>query len=110
MKISNLAQSVKHRKNPFSKAKGLMFTKYKDRADIFHFEEEKIEVLHMLFVFRPIDVLFLNKKKEIVEIKEFLGPFKFYKPEKKAKYIVELPSGRIKEKKLRQGMKIEFQP
>ena len=45
----------------------------------------------MFFVFYPIDILFLNKNKEIVEIKQNLKPFAFYTPKSKAKYIIEMP-------------------
>jgi uncharacterized membrane protein (UPF0127 family) len=47
--------------------------------------------IHMIFVFFPINVLFLNSKKEIVDIKLNLKPFRLYAPKKKAKYIIELP-------------------
>ena len=81
-------------KSIFSKAAGLMFSKSPTPL-IFTFNKEKIVPLHMLFVFFPIDVLFLDKNREIVEIKESLMPFEFYTPKKKAMYIIELPEGAI---------------
>ena len=57
---------------------------------MFVFKKEKIIPLHMLFVFFPINVLFLNKNKKIVEIKNNFKPFTFYTPKNKAMYIVEL--------------------
>ena len=94
-------------KSIFSKAAGLMFSK-KPKALIFIFKKEKIVPLHMLFVFFPIDVLFLDKNKEIVEIKESLMPFAFYTPKKKAAYIIELPEGAVKKAKTELGDKISF--
>lgn len=63
----------------------------KKKTIVLEFKKEKIIPLHMLFVFYPIDILFLNKNKEIVEIKQNLKPFAFYTPKNKAKYIVEMP-------------------
>jgi len=44
----------------------------------------------MCFVFYPIDVLILNEKKEVVEIKQKLKPFTFWNSKEKGKYVVEL--------------------
>ena len=72
----------------FSKVRGLMFSRKKNL--MFVFEKEKLIPLHMWFVFFPIDVLFLDKGKKIVEIKRNLRPFSLYWPKNKAKYVVEL--------------------
>ena len=88
-----LSKKVKICNSLFSKAKGLMFSKRKTL--IFIFKTEKIVPLHMFFVFYPIDVLFLNKNKEVIEIKRDLRPFTFYSPKQKSKYIIELPAGMI---------------
>ena len=39
----------------------------------------------MFFVFFPIDVLFLDKNKKVVELKENFKPFSIYFPKNKAK-------------------------
>lgn len=75
-------------KSSWGKAKGLMFSRMRNL--IFVFDEEKIISLHMLFVFFPIDVLFLDKDKRIIEIKRNFRPFTFYTSKNKAKYVVEL--------------------
>jgi len=65
-------------------------------ALVFEFpRESKIGAsLHMIFVFFPIDVLFLNAKKEVVD-KTTLQPFNpNYTPKKAAKYVIEVPQGR----------------
>ncbi len=54
------------------------------------FDKEKKVSLHMFFVFYPIDVLILNEKKEIVEIKRNFKPFTFWNSQEKGKYAVEL--------------------
>src|SRR3989338_5366978 len=85
-----LAENAKLCRNIFSKSLGLMFSK-KITSLIFAFEKEKIIPLHMFFVFYPIDVLFLDKNRIVVEMKESFKPFSFYTPHKKALYIIELP-------------------
>lgn len=102
-----LAKKSKFCKNIFSKAMGLMFSK-KNKALIFIFNKEKIILLHMFFVFHPIDVLFLNKNKKVVEIKEKFKPFTFYTSKNKAKYIIELPYTTIKRTNTKIGDTISF--
>ena len=61
----------------------------------------------------PIDVLWLNEKKKIVDIKENLKPakmfeFKTYSPDKDAMYVIELPAGFVKSNKIRASTTIKF--
>ena len=91
-----------------SKSIGLMFSKKKNRTLILKFNKEKIISLHMLFVFYPIDVLFLNKSKIVVDQKERFNPFTFYKSKKKAMYAVEMSSGIINKTKTTAGDRISF--
>jgi len=84
-----------------------MFSKY-EKSLIFKFGKEKIIALHMLFVFYPIDVLFINKNKFVVEKKENFKPFTFYSSKKKAMYVIELQQGLIKKSRTEILDKIEF--
>jgi len=101
--------SKKHKlcKSDFSKALGLMFS-LKPHTLIFEFNKEKKVSLHMLFVFFPIDVIYLNENKKVVEIKNNFKPFTFYHPKKNAKYLIELPNGTIKKSRTSIGDKIIF--
>jgi uncharacterized membrane protein (UPF0127 family) len=81
----------------WQKARGLMFSPQKDLVFV-SAREQKIP-LHMFFVFYPIDVLYLNKEKKVVECKENFLPFTFYNPQHKAHYVVELAVGTIKKTK-----------
>ncbi len=72
----------------FSQARGLMFRQKQNL--IMSFNRERKISLHMFFVFYPIDVLLLNKNKEIVEIKRNFKPFTFWNSKEKGKYVVEL--------------------
>ena len=102
MKIRNtsrnhiLENKIKLCDTALSKFIGLMFSKKSDTTLIFKFDREKIVPLHMIFVFYPIDILFLNKEKVVVELKENFMPFTFYTPKKKAMYVIELPCNAIK--------------
>jgi len=81
----------------FSRLKGLMFSRrLKDHCLLFVLPEERIVDLHMFFVFFSIDVVFLNKKKEIVDLKQNFRPFTVYISKKPAKYVLEMPLGTIK--------------
>ena len=71
-----------------SQAFGLMFRKKQNL--IMKLPREKKISLHMFFVFYPIDVLILNKNKEIIEIKKNFKPFTFWNSKEKGKYVVEL--------------------
>lgn len=73
-----------------------MFSKKANKALIFIFKKERRISLHSFFVFYPIDILFLDSKKKVVEIKENFLPFNIYIPKKKSKFIIELPAGTIK--------------
>jgi uncharacterized protein len=91
----------------FCKAFGLMFrTKKPTSALVFAFNTERIVALHMLFVFFPIDVLFLDKGKKVVDMKKGFKPFGYYSPKAKAMYVVELPTGMLG--KTRIGDRISF--
>jgi len=70
------------------KTKGLMFSRKKNI--MFVFNKEQIINLHTWFVFFPIDIILLDKDRKVVEIRENLKPFRFYKSEKKAKYVIEI--------------------
>jgi len=86
-----------------SKLLGLMFTLKADRALVFRFDKEKKVALHMFFVFYPIDVVYLNSDKKIVELKPYLRPFSVYFPKNKARYVMELPAGYIQTHSLATG-------
>ena len=91
-----------------SRFKGLMLSKKENIALIFKFSRESFIALHMIFVFYPIDVLFLDKNKIVKDIKENFKPFTFYTSKNKAIYAIELPQGTIKKTKTKIGDKISF--
>lgn len=94
---------IKYCDNWFEKLAGLMFAFGDSRALVFSFEKEKIVPLHMFFVFHPIDVVFLDSGKSVVETKIDFMPFAVYIPRNKAKYVIEVPQGYIKKNNISIG-------
>ena len=82
----------------WKKTKGLMFedkAKF-DYALVFDLgrESQMSATIHMMFVFFPIDVVYLNKEKKVVDIVKGLKPFTpSYTPKARSYYFVELPEG-----------------
>lgn len=97
---TTISKKEKHLQSNTEKAKGLMFS-IKPKTLIFHFEKPRKVSLHMLFVFFPIDLMFLDKNKKVIELKENFLPFSFYTSEKKCKYLIETNKGAIKKSKTR---------
>lgn len=98
---------IKGKKNlsKLQQIRGLMFfIKMPNKAFIFDRGYESIlnSSIHMWFVFFPINVIFLNSNKKIVDIKQNLKPFSYYSPKKKARYIIELPK-QINLSKIKKG-------
>jgi uncharacterized membrane protein (UPF0127 family) len=62
----------------------------------------------MLFVLFPIDVVYLDKNKRVVDIARNLRPFALnYTPKKPAKYLIELPASSSRE--VAPGERLEWQ-
>ncbi len=90
------------------KGLGLMFQARVRTALIFPYIKPRIIPIHMLFVFTPIDIIFLNEKKHVVEIVEKLMPFTLYTSREKASTFIELPSGTIKKTGTRLNDHVSF--
>ena len=85
----------------FKRFRGLMFERARNfsYALVFPLEKEgRLEAsIHMLFVFFPIDVLWLDARKRVVDKRTALKPFALNAtPKKAAVFIVELPKGKAK--------------
>jgi len=101
---------VEKMKTWFQKAKGIMFRKKLTTAVVFdmNFESKANSAIHSFFVYVPFDVVFLNSKKKIVDMKT-VNPWTFLVvPKKAAQYIIEIPKGTIKKHKLTMGQKIKL--
>jgi uncharacterized membrane protein (UPF0127 family) len=96
-------------KTHFEQANGLMFTKKKsDFGLLFVLGKEKKCPMTMLFVFYPIDIIWVNAKKVVVDCTR-AGPFAPHIPHKGlAAYVVEVPVGTIKKAKITPGDVLDF--
>ncbi|MBT7903432.1 DUF192 domain-containing protein [Candidatus Woesearchaeota archaeon] len=106
-----ICKKVRLRISLVSKMIGLMFSnraQIEDTAHIFIFTKPIFLSLHMWFVFYPIDVLFIDSNKKIVDIKQNFLPFTFYTAQKKAKFFIEVKKGLIKKKNLLIGSSVEW--
>ena len=90
-----ISTNVKLCNSFFSKFKGLMFSrKLKDNECLIL---KNASDIHMLFVFQSIDVIWLDKNKEVIDKKENIKPFSLLiKPKIKAHYVIELPLRKAK--------------
>lgn len=77
---------------------GLMFKqKYENRF---------YSSIHTCFMKVPIDIIYVNEKNEIQELKK-LAPWKIYIPKNGyIKYIIELPENSINQYKLEKGVRV----
>jgi len=91
----------------FCKLKGVMFS-LKPKALFFRFGKEQKLDLHMMFVFFPIDLVFLDSRFNVVELKENFLPFTFYNSKEKVRYVIELPAGAIKKSRTGIGDTVIF--
>ena len=82
--------NAKYCTNFFSKLRGLMFSKPKNLIFVLNKESRINSTIHTFFVFFPIDIMWLDKNKKIIDYKKNVRPFSIVIPKKKAKYIVEL--------------------
>ncbi len=103
-----LCEKERHCRDIFSRSLGLMFS-LRPKTLVFSFRSERIVPLHMVFVFYPIDVVFLDSSMKVLEIKEDFRPFAFFWPKKKARYVIELPAGSIKNTETAIGDIIEIE-
>jgi uncharacterized protein len=92
----------------FSKGLGLMFKSKHTKPLLMTFKRPQKISLHNFFVFFPIDILYLDNKFKIIELKQNFKPFTFYNPKKKANYVLELKKDTISKYNLKINDKIIF--
>jgi uncharacterized membrane protein (UPF0127 family) len=63
----------------------------------------------MFFVKFPIDLLYLDSRFVVVELRARLKPWRTHKPKAVANYLIELPAGTISRSKVKIGHKITLQ-
>jgi len=97
------------------KIKGLMFRKSlaADSGMLFVYEVEELRPFCMKNTYIPLDMLWINKEKKVVYIKENARPAKESNyeticPDKKAMYVLELNAGAVKRLGIKKGDILKF--
>ena len=100
---------------PSEQRRGLMFRERLDldKGMLFIFKEEKEHSFWMKNTLIPLDIIWINNNKEVIFISESTLPCKedscpIILPIKKAKYVLEINGGMIKQLGLILGDKIDF--
>jgi uncharacterized membrane protein (UPF0127 family) len=99
----------------FKKMKGLMGRKTLKESEgmLFPFRNENYHKFSMLFMSIPIDIIFVNKNKKIVDIFQNVQPCfsisKNYTPKEKAKYVLEVKANFTKRHSIKIGSKVDFE-
>ncbi len=92
-----VAEEVKVADSFWTKFRGLMFRKnFKcGEAMVFDFKKPARYSIHMFFVRFPIDLVYLDGSSKVVEIREGIRPWRFYRPKSKSSSLMELPAGTV---------------
>ncbi len=96
-----------------TRAQGLMYrTKLEQKQGmLFIFMFEEMQSFWMKNTFLPLDILFVNAKKEIIKIHSNTTPFQEnpgYESGKPAMYVVEVNGGYCDKQKIKEGDKLIF--
>ncbi|GAB4307878.1 MAG: DUF192 domain-containing protein [Methanobacteriaceae archaeon] len=94
----------------FSRFKGLMLQKKLEMGLILKFPKERgrrSSGIHMFFMKFPLDIIFTNSKKEVVDLVT-IDPWETYTPKKPAQYIIELKKGIINKTNTEIGDELDF--
>ncbi|WP_424357858.1 DUF192 domain-containing protein [Methanocella sp. MCL-LM] len=99
-----IATRVEHAGTPVRQMIGLMFRRSipQDYALIFDMRWEQYIGIHMLFVFFPIDLVYLDSNRQIVDLRHLRAWTGIATSKKPARYAIELPDGIIE----RGGLKV----
>ena len=103
--------NIKINKNIFSKARGLMFSRRikANQGILFINNKEGLikSIIHTLFVFYPIKVIWMNSNFKIVDIKIVKSFSLLVYPKKPAKYILEVSPKALKDIKINDTLKLK---
>ena len=109
IKQNNKRITIKRLNNFFQKSIGFMFHFNKNQIMIFSFNKLINYSITNLFVFISLDLIFLDEDYRVMEIKKEFRSFSlYYKPQKKYKYLIEIPSSLSLFDKIKINSKIEI--
>lgn len=93
---------------------GLMSRKYlpEDQGILFVFNQDGFHTIWMMTMSFPIDIIWIDNEKNVVDVVKNAQPCKLncpiYKPKQKAKYILEVNANFTEEYKIKIGLPLEF--
>ncbi len=93
-----------------SRFMGLMFKGSIERGLVLRIPEgrgRRGSGIHMFFMRIPLDVLFLDEEKVVVD-EVHLKPWQMYNPKKPARFVVELQKGTLKSSGTEIGDELDF--
>lgn len=93
---------VEWARTPWKKFLGLMFRKSIRRPLVLELVAESrwLATIHTLFMRFPIDLVFLDSERRVVDIVRDVGPWRMHiVPKRPAKYVVEMRAGTAKYRK-----------
>ncbi|MBI4399649.1 DUF192 domain-containing protein [Candidatus Micrarchaeota archaeon] len=93
---------------PFKRSSGLMFRAKQEKPMLFIFDSPGIYSIHSFFVFFTFDAVYINEKKEIVEIIKNIKPSSLINPKNISLYLLEIPTSLSEKLSLSIGDKLEF--
>ncbi len=106
IKVNNKKLEVMNCNNLFTMCLGLMFQKKKSALFKLAFETKFLASIHTFFMRYNLDIFWLDKEKKVVDARRNVKPYKLsVRPRVKAKYILEVPAGKIS---LKKGDKVKF--
>lgn len=101
---------------PQARSRGLMHRESlpQDHGMFFIYDKEGIYPFWMKNTLIPLDIIWINTDKEVVHIKKNAqpcteDPCESFRPEKKAKYVLEVNAGIVDTLELDVGEKLEFE-
>jgi len=99
-------------KTAHSREKGLMYRAFlaEKKGMLFIFDYEAIHSFWMKNTYIPLDIIFINSKKEIVDIIENTQPQSLHvrKPIAPSLYVLEINGGLAKKYGLKKNMRVDF--
>lgn len=105
-----VAETVEPANSILKMALGLMFRGSipASYAMIFDLRREQYAGIHMLFVRFPIDLAYLDKDRQIVDLRHLRAWIGIAYPKRPARYAIEMPAGTIERAGLKRGDRLDW--
>jgi uncharacterized protein len=90
---TTLVTSGRVAKNPWTRLRGLLGVRHLPLGDGLLITP--CNSIHTHFMSIPLDILYVNRYDEIVDMESAVRPWRMSRPRKVARYVLELPTGVI---------------